>query len=460
MHAVLVAVVALLTQGEPPGYPEDPNAAVRADGYRGIWYANQATEDEYVYKYSGGLGTYCAKHIPMAVYAEEVNKTFFVYGGARDDGKSLLEMVSFYDHATGEVPRPVVLMDKETTDAHDNPVLSIDDAGHLWVFASAHGTARPAFIFRSDQPYSIEGFTQMHEFNYSYPQPWYVPGKGFLFLHTRYKGGRGLYWMTSSDGATWSEAKKLAHIDAGHYQVSWRRGDTVGTAFNHHPGGKGLNFRTNLYYMQTTDMGATWTNVQGEAIETPVTTAENVALVYDYASERRLVYMKDINFDAEGHPAILHVTSSGWEPGPENGPREWRVAKWTGAAWTLHTVTTSDNNYDTGSLYIESDGTWRIIGPTDAGPQPYNPGGELAIWVSNDAGETWRQQSTLTENSPRNHTYARRPVNAHPGFYTYWADGHGRQASESRLYFYDSERGAVVSLPPKMSGATARVVSR
>ena len=27
-------------------------------GYRGIWYMNQPSGDEYVYKYSGGLGTY------------------------------------------------------------------------------------------------------------------------------------------------------------------------------------------------------------------------------------------------------------------------------------------------------------------------------------------------------------------------------------------------------------------
>ena len=40
------------------------------DGYRGIWYMNQPSGDEYVYKYSGGLGTYCAKHKPFAVYCE------------------------------------------------------------------------------------------------------------------------------------------------------------------------------------------------------------------------------------------------------------------------------------------------------------------------------------------------------------------------------------------------------
>ena len=51
------------------------------DGYRGIWYMNQPSGDEYVYKYSGGLGTYCAKHRPLAVYCPAVEKTFFCYGG-------------------------------------------------------------------------------------------------------------------------------------------------------------------------------------------------------------------------------------------------------------------------------------------------------------------------------------------------------------------------------------------
>ena len=36
-------------------------------GYRGIWYPNQATHDEYVWKYSGGLGTYPQQQEPIAI---------------------------------------------------------------------------------------------------------------------------------------------------------------------------------------------------------------------------------------------------------------------------------------------------------------------------------------------------------------------------------------------------------
>jgi len=45
-------------------------------------------------------------------------------------------MVSFYDHTTGEVPKPTLLLDKQTTDAHDNPVISIDEQGYIYIFST------------------------------------------------------------------------------------------------------------------------------------------------------------------------------------------------------------------------------------------------------------------------------------------------------------------------------------
>jgi hypothetical protein len=59
-----------------------PTPAEHADGYRGIWYSNQPTGDEYRYKYSGGFATYPQQHVPIAIYSAAANKTFFVYGGS------------------------------------------------------------------------------------------------------------------------------------------------------------------------------------------------------------------------------------------------------------------------------------------------------------------------------------------------------------------------------------------
>ncbi len=439
----------------------------RADGYRGVWYFNQPSHDEYVYKYSGGLGTYCAKHQPFAVYCAKVDKTFFCYGGAtRDDPRHLLHMVSFYDHASGTVVRPTIVMDKATDDAHDNPVIAVAAAGHIWIFSTSHGRSRPSFIHRSAAPYDVSRFERVKAVltgdrqrpldNFSYFQAWYVPGRGFVCPMTWYNhpAERTSCFAASRDGVRWS-VQRLAAIEKGHYQISGVHEGTVGCAFNYHPDPRGLNWRTNLYYVATADGGQTWRTIDGEALSLPLTEADNPALVHDWRRDKLNVYLKDINFDAEGRPVILVVTSKGYEAGPKNDPRTWTTAHWTGGKWQLRPVTTSDSNYDTGSLHVEKDGTWRVIAPTLPGPQPYNPGGEIAMWVSADEGRTWKMARQMTRNSERNHNYVRRPVSAHPGFYGLWADGHARKPSESRLYFC-TKAGEVFVLPPTMDGETAR----
>ena len=117
--------------------------APKDDGYRGIWFT-LGQVSEYGDKNPGGLGTYTAKHLPLAVYSPEAEKTFFVYGGAKQGKRHLLAMVSYYDHRRGVVPRPVIVHDKEgVNDPHDNPSIALDEHGHIWVFVS--GRAR---VFR------------------------------------------------------------------------------------------------------------------------------------------------------------------------------------------------------------------------------------------------------------------------------------------------------------------------
>ena len=444
----------------------------KADGYRGIWYMNQPLDNEYKYKYSGGLATYCAKHNPFAIYREEVNKTFFCYGGTDQENSTLFHMVSFYDHATGEVPKPTLVLDKQTTDAHDNPVMSINEEGYIYIFSTSHGTSRPSYIHKSKKPYDIEEFevveaTKVEEgkdvpmTNFSYMQSWYLPGNGFVNFFTRYNypAARTICFMTSPDGKTWSEWQRIAAIKKGHYQISAIGNGVAGSSFNFHPDTEeknGLNWRTNLYYVETRDFGKTWQAADGTALELPLTEIENPALVHDYYNEDLNVYMKDITYDQENRPVILYITSKGFEAGPQNDPRTWRTARWNGEEWIIRIITTSDNNYDMGSLYIEDDGTWRLIGPTETGPQPYNPGGEMALWESKDQGQSWTKVKQMTQGSEYNHTYARRPLNVHPDFYAFWADGHGRQPSESRLYISDKD-GNVFRFPQQMNGEMAKL---
>jgi hypothetical protein len=261
--------------------------------------------------------------------------------------------------------------------------------------------------------------------------------------------------MTSRDGVQWNQYQRLAKIDQGHYQISAVGRARAGSAFNYHPQGKGLNWRTNLYYVETSDLGATWHTADGRPLELPLSNVDNRALVHDYGSEGLNVYLKDIRFDNDDRPVILYITSKGYQSGPANDPRTWTTARWTGTAWEIRSAMVSDNNYDMGSLWIDSDGTWRIVAPTETGPQPYNPGGEVALWTSTDQGNSWQKTKQLTSGSERNHTYVRRPLQAHPDFFAFWADGHGRQPSLSQLYFCD-EQGDVRLLPRQMDSDHAR----
>lgn len=438
---------------------DSPVLNQKAEGYRGIWYFNQPSRDQYVYKYSGGFATYPQQQGPIAIYAPKVNRTFFVYGGASSGSKnSLLHMVSYFDHKTGTVPRPTILLDKKTDDAHDNPVLSIDEEGYLWVFSNSHGVERPSYIHRSRKPYDIEAFDRIRTTNFSYGNVWHEPGKGFLLLHTLYENkGRSMYLSTSTpDGRDWTKPSLMSRFDLGHYQLTTHAPGRTATVFDYHPDPEGLNSRTNIYYLETRDHGRTWQNVKGESVSLPVRDSKTTALVHDYKSEGLKVYLKEVAFQPDGNPVILYLTTTGYESGPKNGPRKWYTARWTGTEWKIQPFTNSDHNYDHGGLWIDpKTGDWRVIAPTAPGPQPYTTGGDMVLWLSKDKGATWKQVKQLTRSTTVNHTYAKKPIGAQPEFYAIWADGDTLKPGPSRIYF-SNQKGDVFVLPETMSSDSVK----
>jgi len=426
----------------------------KADGYKAIWFElGQKYPDGD--KYSGALGTYTAKHVPLAVYSEKADKTFFVYGGTKNENERyLLCMIGEFDHKTEMVSKPTIVCDKQgVNDPHDNPSIMIDDEDFIWVFVSGRGRHRPGFKFRSKKPLSIDEFEQITEEEMTYPQP-RNSEYGYFHFFTKYTGVRQLYFETSTDGVNWTDDKMLAAIPvhegekSGHYQTSnMFDGRVLGTFFNRHPNGI-VDRRTDLYYVQTMDFGKTWTTVDGQKLDIPLKTQASPARVVDYASQSRNVYLKDMEYDSKGNPAILYIRSYSHEPGRRGGPYEWCVTKWNGNKWITFKVTESDHNYDMGSLYI-MENEWKIVGPTEPGPQKWGVGGELAVWKSTDEGETWKKEKQLTENSKMSHAYVRKPLNFKAPFCFFWASGHSHEFSKSELYFGDFD-GNIWKLPYEM----------
>lgn len=427
----------------------------KIDGYKGIWF-ELGQKYDFGDKYSGGLGTYTAKHRPLAIYAEEVDKTFFVYGGTTSEKeKYLLCMIGSYDHKTGMVTKPTVVYDKKgVDDPHDNPSLLIDNEGYLWVFVSGRSTHRMGFKYRSEKPYDISKFKQITEEVMTYPQPWMYKDGDMIHLFTKYTGVRELYYETSSDGVKWSDDQKLAgirekgHDRGGHYQISSKHDKVVATFLNRHPKGD-VDRRTDLYYLQTEDKGNTWTTADGRKLEVPLSEIETPARIVDYYGQKKNVYLKDMCFDQNGYPVCLYVTSRGHEPGPVNNPREFRITCWDGHEWQTHIVCETDHNYDMGSIYIEGD-EWTVLVPSIDGPQHYGTGGEVGMWKSYDQGKNWKLAKQLTVNSERNHAYMRRVERAKDPFVYFWADGNPEKMSISRMYFSNS-KGEIWALPYEMT---------
>jgi hypothetical protein len=428
----------------------------REDGYRGVWFTLGQTDGAYGDKYSGGLATYTMKHVPTAVHDAAVDRTFFTYGAAGDSPRDLRVAVGAYDHETGHVARPTLVDEKPEPDAtygtatvgdpHDNASCVLGPDGRLWVFVAGRARRRGGRVYRAVEPHDTTAFELVAErILFGYPQPWALDDC-LLVLYTRYTeaGDRELYRTTLDTGGMWGQSTKIVGF-GGHYQVSEQMGDGVVTAFNWHPDGN-VDRRTNLYILATDDGGDTWQTMAGQTIQTPVAVRDNPALVVDYADRGRLVYLKDVAVDDDGNPAVLYLTSDGHPPGPDGAPRRLRVTRWTGTDWTTATVGTCTHNYDAGCLYPGD--PWRVVAPTDPGPQRWGTGGEVVVYRRGDDG--WKRERALTADSERNHTYVRRPRNAVSPFEALWADGNTRRESASRLYMASQDGTAAWQLPDQM----------
>lgn len=428
----------------------------KAGGYMGLW-SKTGQPLEHGFIISGGLATFSSQHRPFAIYSPEADKTFFLYSGTRSPGESHLQiMISYFDHKLHKVPRPVIVFDKMgVTDPQDNASLSIDSGGYLWVFISGRGRTRPGLIFKSTLPYSIESFELAFEGEIVFPQPWWMKDSCFMLMYTKVLKGRELYWSTSTDGKIWSEGQKIAGM-GGHFQTTGTYGDEIFTVFSYFPEGN-LNRRTNLYLLKSDNLGKTWKTVDNKAMMTPLTKVQNEALIKDYESDKKLVFINDLNFDSQGNPVILAIISRDFRPGPSGDPREWMIIHWKNDKWNFTKVCESDHNFDMGPLYISKDG-WRIIAPSGTGPQKNGAGGELALWFSKNDGESWDKILDITAESARNNSYPRRPLNADNDFFSFWADGDADKFSVSQLYFTNKKCNKVWVLPYKMEKDLERPV--
>lgn len=375
----------------------------------GVWYCcghqvNTLPGHEWVY--SGPMATYCAWHRPMAVYAPQVDRTFFVYGNA-DNAPT----ISFYDHVTQGFAYPVVLGSNPDGDAHRNPTLLLDEQGFLHVFYGAHG--HETHVLRSSTPYGISAWQTMPDLpdaKTTYPQPWQLlPGEMFVSYR------QAPSWTTSSwrftisrdGGRSWSPPRELINLgesavygvtiaESGNYprrvHMVWSRlgGGTEAEIATKHLWAR----RYNIYYACSDDGGHTWRRSDGGMYDLPIT-LDSAERIYDCV--QRGVWLKDIQLDSAGRPHILFLDA-------DAGTYEstWMVGRLTESGWQYSSFASGDHMYDDGGLAIISDDDMRVYAPT-TNVQPQEDGGEIEEWQSTDRGVTWHNTAHVTAGSEYSH---------------------------------------------------------
>jgi hypothetical protein len=379
----------------------------------------------------------------MAVHVPAEEKTFFVFGNPRNS-----PAISCYEHRSSAFSGPVILGENPNGDAHRNPTLLIDEAGFLYVFYGAHG--HPTRVVKSISPHDISAWraaADIEEAN-TYPQPWQLrPGELFV----SYRAAPGWRFRTSADGAhSWRPSVDLIHFgDLSIYAVTIAETGgfprKIHIAWEKMGGGSPEEIRTkalwarryNVYYAYSDDGGQTWRKRNGQPCQLPIAEAE-ADQVYD--SGEHGVWLKDIQLDSQGDPAILFIDAD-----VTTYDCRWKVARHVGGRWRAAEVARSDHMYDGGALVIRGDRDFRVYAPTTPS-QPYEDGGEIVEWTSSDRGATWTQTRRLTSGSEYSHNHVKTVFNHRQGdFRVMWSYGDSHHPPETRnvfLYYYGEAQPA------------------
>jgi hypothetical protein len=410
--------------------------------YRGVWYccgtANVLPGKTYVY--SGPMATYSAWHRPMAVYAPEANKTYFVFGNEQN-----APAIGSYDHSTRQFSKPVVLGANPDGDAHRNPTLMLEDTGYLYVFFGAHN--HPTKVLRSDRPYAIDSWQKCATIidpKTSYPQPFQLqPDEIFVSYREATCGWRSR--LSTNHAATWEEPIDIvAFEECAIYAVSIAAtGDyprKIHLTWSRLGGGTEEEIRTkhlwarryNIYYACSEDGGLTWQRSNGALYDLPIV-EETAEKLYDCGE--RGVWLKDIQLGLNGQPYVLFIDGD-----PFTFKSQWKCARLTDSRWRCSDIAVGDHMYDDGGIVIE-DGAVTVYAPTTAS-QPQEDGGEIDVWRSIDGDTPWQRGEPLTAGSDLSHNNVKVVLNhqAGPGdMQVFWSYGDSLEppaTKESRLFAY------------------------
>ncbi|RDV27372.1 hypothetical protein DXV75_04885 [Alteromonas aestuariivivens] len=314
-----------------------------------------------------GEGVAVVQH-PAGEYRNGV--TYVAYQGTLED-----PYVAAYDHNNklwlGPFQAGTSILGKDPNgiiDSHGKPTLLIDDEGYIHVFYGGHGGVSELHGENafgnphsghnkhsvSVRPYDISSWQALDNIAPfgTYNQAIKMDN-GDIYLFYRHGAHRSdwVYQKSTDHGRTfgapvsflkYKRRDDMPGVDSWYAYVSKGLNNEIVVGFDYHycwdrdaprnnRGGHSTE-RKNLYYMTFNTVTGEWKNVQGEALNIPLTKEEADEKTLAVNTGDMWTFNGTTKVDAEGIPHISAYIGEdiGWQIG---GPKHARYFSWTGEEW-------------------------------------------------------------------------------------------------------------------------------
>jgi len=356
---------------------KDPVITTEFVRQSGIWDIPQLYGiNKDVPKYTA-VGTYTAKHIPLAYWS---NETLYHVFTDNSDG----DFHVFAAKGNEEIVEVHTI--ENWVDMHTNAIIYVDDDGYVFVHVASRGLShkfQSGKILKSQTPYELDFLCidGCDNINFeAYPQVWLTNWDTHVG-YTYYTKDADIH-PTRNIRELWYRVgdKRVQLVKGGHYAVSYYDGETLYLAYNQLVDARPDN-RINLYLMKT-DNGVDWFTIDNKPLELPLAPHSDDTLIYE---SNGYVYMKDITDGVK----ISFVESSDFDPTKgERLIKEWHNGE-------IKTINETNHNYNSSSYF----GEYTIT--TQDGTAGYG-GGDMVLY--SDGLEIFRDNTC-------NWNYVRKAIN-------------------------------------------------
>jgi len=314
------------------------------------------------------------------------DRTYFVYLSDTFEHRIL-----YYDHDSQSWSSSVKVADCVENDLHENPAITIDNGGYIYVFYNAHGNMR---MKKSTNPEDITSWGSAIDptDGYGTYPKCFVDSSNTIYLLHMHHGSDSpnvLAFTKSTDGGnTWANETIVVNLGSDYcyaFKAIIDSSDTIHLAFSIYDSSE--SSRRDVFYMQSTDGGDTWQKADGTSISIPAGEGD-VDKAYDSVG---FCQGFDLVIDSNNYPIMAY-----------SDDKVYGIVRWNGSTWESHSLGVStDDVFNNIRLQVISDTTYRAWLFTDASIS--GRGGELKVYETTDNGANWTKIKDVTTDSPLLH---------------------------------------------------------